>query len=234
VRVPNVPLTNDGPWGPRPRTISLDLDTGDVQIRNLKTPDLTLEELDVRVPEAGHLVENMVNIQSLLAGKGKLELPSLKSLETAPVAVEAARIKLPEETVNEALQQIGGPILAEKGIVDASIALEEGKIVVSGTLDKLIDVPFRIEGALSAANDKQLRFSLEKTRVLGFLPVPRLVTDIFTAMASREMEKANVRQEGDDFLLDVGAFLPKNVAVGLKSISAHDGYLMVEAGPPQP
>lgn len=229
MRVPDVPRKKDGPWGPQSRTISLDLDTGDVQIRNLKTPDLTLEQLDVRVPEAGHLVENMVNIQSLLAGKGKLELPSLKSLETSPIQVESARLKLPEETVNQALQGIGGPILAEKGIMDAAIALEEGKVVLTGTLDKLIDVPFRLEGRLSAAPANQLRFSLEKAKVLGFLPVPRLVTDIFTSMASREMEKANVRQDGDDFLIDAGAFLPKNVAVGLKNITAHDGYLMVEA-----
>lgn len=227
VRVPDVPLPK--------RSINLDLDTGQVKIRNLQTPDLTLEQLDVRVPDAGHLVENMVSIQSLLSGKGKLALPSLESLESSPIQVEAARLRLPEETVNQALQQIGGPLLADKGIMDAAVALEDGnRVVLTGTLDKLIDVPFRIEGRMSAAEGNQVRFSLEKTRVLGFVPVPRLVTDIFTAIASRDLEKANVRQQGDDFLVDVGAFLPKNVAMGLKNVSAHDGYLMVEAGPAQP
>ena len=228
MRVPNVPRKQDGPWGPLGRTISLDLDTGQVQIRNLQTPDLKIEHLEVRLPEAGHLIENMVNVQSLLKGK----MPSLQGLEKSPIQVEAGRIKLPEETVNQALQQIGGPLLADKGIMDAAISLEEGnRVVLTGTLDKLIDVPFRVEGQLSAANDKQVRFSLEKTKVMGFLPVPRLLTDIFTAMASRDLEKANVQQQGDDFLVDVGAFLPKNVSVGLKSIEAHDGYLLVEAGP---
>ena len=45
-----------------------------------------------------------------------------------------------------------------------------------------------------------------------------------------EVSKVHVEQRGADFLLDIGAYVPKNVNVELRGITTQAGCVVVDAG----
>ena len=210
----------------RPAGLTTDFAANRVSIRNLKTPELAIDSLDVHVPQLGSLAADLLKVSSLVNSSKSVQLPSLKGFEKTPLEVESAHLRLPEKTINQIVGQ-----MRPAGVSNLNLTLgEQGKVKLTGSKDGLLSIPFEVQGTVSRENDEQVRFSLEKTRVLGFLPVPRLMTDIFASLASHTMSQLHVEKKGDDFLLNAGAFLPSNIDMGLKAVTTQDGYLIVEAG----
>jgi hypothetical protein len=132
-------------------------------------------------------------------------------------------MEISESTLNQVLAK-----REVEGMSDLRVRLGEGgRIRLNGIAEKLIPVPFEVEGRLSAEGSA-LRFQLQRTRVAGFLPIPNLMTNFFASLASREMAAMHVRQQGDDYRVDLKPFLPAGIELEIDRITSEPGTLRVE------
>lgn len=208
--------------------IQLDLQRDEVTLRGVATSEVAIDNLQVSIPGVGKAVPQLVQVSNVTNQQGKMQLPSLASFEKFPIQVQAMQIRVPESTLNRVLSQ--RPV---EGLSDLHLQVgDAGRLQLSGYAHKVFPIPFSVSGRVSAAGGSKLRFEVEKARVAGFLPVPRLMMNLFASLASREMAQMNVQQEGGAFVVDSRGFLPANVSVGIDSVQTRAGEVTLRKDPP--
>lgn len=207
--------------------VHIDLESDRVSLRELSSGEIHIRELEMAVPGLRKVVPEMMQSASSLSGPGgKMVLPDFSRFARYPMKVEKLDVSVQEKTLNAALRQ--RPI---EGMSDLRLELgEKGRVRLSGFAQKLIPIPFEVEGRLSASRGSRLAFDLEKTRVAGFLPIPNLMTNFFASLASREMAQMSVTQQGNHYEVDLRAFFPEHVEVRIDSVQTLPGQIRLQTG----
>ena len=209
------------------RGLHIDLEKEKLRVRDLGTPELQIDRLDVSIPGLAKIADPLLHLSNFTKPGAALPHPDMSQLDSMPMTVEDAHVRLPENSLNQVLKEV-----AVDGTSDLKIQLgQDGDMKLKGNVKKsFLRLPFSVEGHLQSAGDKSVSFNLEKTKIGGFIPVPRLVTDIFACLASQQLAKAHVHQDGDDFVVDMAGYIPKNVNVAIHNVTTQDGFLVVDAG----
>lgn len=206
--------------------IRLDPGAGKLVIKDLTTPDYSVDRLKVKTEGLGDQLE----LDAFMAD-GKPALPPLEKYKDMAIEVEDLKARIPEATINRTATSAGAEALAKNGIQDLDIRIGEGgRLTVSGKVDKLIDIPFELTGKLSVGDGGALRFELEKSHIFGVVPVPKLVMGLAASMTGSKLEKVGVRQQDNTFEFDVNSLLPPNIRMGLTNIDSRQGELILEGG----
>ena len=204
--------------------IHIDVDHDRVSLGSLTTPELKIDDLQVSIPGLKKLLPELVQVSALSNPSGHVKMPDLASFARFPMKVESMDLSVTQRTLNQVLSQKPVP-----GMCDLHLEVgEHGRLKLSGIAQKLIPVPFEVEGRVAAAGGSRVRFDLEKTRLGGFLPIPNLMTNFFASLASHEMSRMNVTQEGDSYTVDLRGFMPDNILVRIDEVQTDHGNLRVQ------
>ena len=207
--------------------IHIDPTRDQVSLRGLQGDDLKINELQVNIPGLGKLIPELLKVSTLSNPDGSVQMPDLSRFAKFPMQVQTLDMSLNQKALNEVLsrQKIDGmsELKLEVG--------EGGRLRLSGIANQLIDVPFSVEGRVSAAGGTKVRFDLDKTRLGGWLPVPRLMTDLVASLAAGEMAKMNVTQQEDGaFVADIKGYLPPNIGLTIDEVRTSQGQIQVRTG----
>jgi hypothetical protein len=207
--------------------IRLDLPQERVSLRGIHSPDLQLEEVDVKLPGLSKALPDLMKLAPQKGPWGEVPRPDLKEFAKFPMQVERMRVGVPEDAINRVVGQ-----KRVEGLSDLKVKVEPGgRLRLTGVAHKVFDIPFEVQGRLLAQGDSKLRFRLEGTRVGGFLPIPNLMTNFFASFAANEMARMQVRQEGDDYVIETKPLVPENISVKFDRVSSQGGTLFIESGP---
>lgn len=125
----------------------------------------------------------------------------LVDVDTAEVAIDAASLSALMNSYVMAYE--GSPVK------NVTVSFKGDRIIQKGTVRKGIDIPFEIEGSLSATPAGEIRVHAEKIKA-GKLPIKGLL-DVFGKDLS-DLMKANesrgMRMEGDDIILSPRSLTP--------------------------
>lgn len=205
--------------------VHLDLQNDRVVLRDVGGPQLHVSELQLKVPGLAKIANQALAPEAILNEERKLHLPKLDQFAKIPMTVERAKVEVAPEVINGVLSDLQVP-----GVSDLSVGVGDGgKLSLSGYAKKIFTVPFEITGRVTRDDETHLRFSLDKTKVAGFLPVPNLMTNIFAALAADQMQKIHVERQGNDYVVDVSGHIPPNLDLRLSRVTTQDGKLVMEA-----
>jgi hypothetical protein len=223
--------------------IRMDPQNDKLSIVDLKTPDFHVHELDLKMSSMSEMFEEHTSLEALLkAGMGEAAEPiDFSKMRGEPMEIEKMKISMPGSTLVRSSEQVGSDSLKKNDIKDLSIEPKDGNILkIKGKVDKLIDIPFDLEGKLSVQDGNRIEFALGKTRVFGVLPIFGLVKRIGAAIAGKNMEDMGVERRGTSFIMDADDFLPENTKVRLTKVGTEGDRLVLEGAspkkeePPQP
>ena len=216
--------------------IRLDPQNDRMSIKNLKTPDFHVHDLALKMDSMSELFDEHTSLEALLkAGvAGGSEPIDFGNISSEPMEIERMKISLPGSTLVRSSQQVSGDALKDNDIKGLTIDPRRGDTLkIKGKVDKLIDIPFDIEGKLSVHEGNKIEFALGKSKVFGVIPIFGLVKKIVANIAGKNMEEMGVEQRGTSFLMDADDFLPENIKVGLTRVGTEDGRLVLEGRAPQ-
>lgn len=207
--------------------LQVDLPQERLCLRGLSSSDLQLNEIQVKVPGLARVLPELMKLTPTSGPWGEVPRPDLKDFAKFPMLVERLQVGVPEDAINRVVQK--KPV---EGLSELKVKVEPGgRLKLSGVAHKIFDIPFEVQGRLLAQGDTQLRFRLESTTLGGFLPVPNLMTNFFASFASDQMAKLQVRQQGDDYLIETRALVPENIQVKFDRVRSQGGTLFIESGP---
>ena len=207
--------------------IHIDPSKDQVTLRGLQGDDLKIDELQVNMPGLGKIVPEFLKVSTLSNPNGSVQLPDLGRFAKFPMQVQTLDMSVNQKAINEVLarQKVDGM---------SGLQLEigsQGRLRLSGIAKKLINVPFEVEGRVSAAGGTRMRFELDKTRIGGWLPVPKLMTNLFASLAANEMAKMRVTQEENGaFVVDMKGYLPPNIGLTIDDVRTSPGFIQVRTG----
>lgn len=212
--------------------LHVDVDSGLVEIHDLKGPGIQVDELQLQVTGLSKLATPLLNPSNLQkpaqvpAQLGRL----LAEIPKYPMKVQSARLKVSEDTANQMLSQRPVP-----GASNVKLSFEpNGQIRLTGSVRKaFFNVPFEVKGKLAPGSNGDVRFRLDSTRVANFLPLPNLMTNFFASLASRELQQAQIRQDAGDFVVSTKDMVPSNIDLQLTALKVEDGFLTLESKPPK-
>lgn len=215
--------------------IRLDPQNDKLSLKDLKTPDFHVHHLDLKMPAMSDLFEEYTSLEALLrAGMGNGTAPiDFDKILKEPMQIESMKLSLPGTTLTRSSQQVGGDALVQNDIKDLRIDPQEGDTLkIRGTMDKLLDIPFDIEGKLSVHEGNQIEFALGKSKVFGVVPIFGLVKRIVATIAGKSMEELGVERRGNSFFMDADDFLPEQTKVNLTRVGTENGRLVLEGKAP--
>ena len=215
--------------------IRLDPQNDRMSIVDLKTPDFHVHDLQVKMSAMSMVFDEHTSLKALLkiGMVRKAEPIDFEELRKQPLEIEKMKISLPGSTLVRSSQQVGGDDFEKHDIKELNIQPRDGDVLkIRGKVDKLIDIPFDIEGKLSVHEGNRIEFALGKTRVFGVIPVFGLVKRIGAAIAGKSMEEMGVERKGTSFIMDADDFLPENAQVRLTKIGTEGDRLVLEGASP--
>ncbi len=214
-------------------TISYDLNTNLFRARHLHSPDLLVDELEVRVPHGEKMLRQILSPQALMDGNGRLPLDALGALNGETLTVEKVRVRIPEDSATRTMATTHRAALEKEGIENLEISFESGnRLTVRGTARRLVRIPFELGGRLGTTPDGKIKFRLEDAAMLKILPVPRMILGVAQAMLDGSTSDAKLQRDGNRYLLDPADLLPRNVRVALTRVGTQDGHLVIEGRAP--
>ncbi|MCA9778640.1 MAG: hypothetical protein KC800_18055 [Candidatus Eremiobacteraeota bacterium] len=216
--------------------IQLDPQNDKLTIKDLKTPDFHVHNLTVKMDAMSDIFDENTSLEALLKlGKGDGAEPiDFGKIQNEPMEVERMKISLPGSTLVRSSEQVSGDSLRENDIKGLTIEPRRGDVLrIKGKVDKLIDIPFDIEGKLSVHEGNKIEFALGKSKVFGVIPIFGLFKKIVACVAGKNMEEMGVERRGTSFLMDADDFLPDNIKVGLTRVGTEDGRLVLEGKAPE-
>ncbi|MFN8612723.1 MAG: hypothetical protein U0931_34620 [Vulcanimicrobiota bacterium] len=206
--------------------IHIDPSKDQVTLRGLQSDDLKIDELQVSLPGLGKVVPDLLKVSTLSNPGGKVQMPDLSQFARYPMQVQSMDLSLNQKALNQVLSQ-----QRVDGMSDLQLQVGEGgKLKLTGIARKVINVPFEVQGRVSAAGGTRIRFDLDKTKVGGWLPVPKLMTNLFASLAANEMAKMSVTQQDGAFIVDMKGFLPPNVGLRIDELRTSQGQIQVRTG----
>lgn len=202
-----------------------------LMLRDVKTKDTIIDRLDVKVEGGSKILGKMMSMDTMLEGGGRLPTNLTADFMKMPLEVRDLRMRIPDDTATRAFLSTKSESLKNEGISNLDVSFKNGnKIVLSGTRKKLLSIPFSIEAGIGLSDDNRIKIDVEKMKVMGLIPVPRLIQTIAMVLTDESMTDKSLERNGDTYLIDPGALLPKNIKLNLKSIGTKNGELVLEAG----
>jgi hypothetical protein len=178
---------------PAPRGVGVDMRNVDLHM----TPDITLHVRSLRgrfVPTRAGGVANLDDSDSYV------------------VAVDAGETAIDEASLNALMTEhvfARGPDHGKPPIKDLQITLEDGVLKQKGKLDKKIDIPFSVKGAVEPTPDGKIRVHAKSIKSLG-LPVKGLMKVLGIEMDDMlKVEPGHgLTVDDNDFIIDPQTMLP--------------------------
>jgi hypothetical protein len=215
--------------GPPDGAVQVDTQTGDILIKNLKTPDFTVTNLRARLPDAPAALSEAISLPNLLDESVKNPLAGLQKLADAPVEVQELALRIPASTALTAVHTLQDDTLNAYGVNNLSLKFEPGnEVALKG---KLHFIPFNAKAKLTLADAQHARISIMNVGA-GILPIPKPVKSLIIAVVTGMVNGRGIEPESDSTMkIDIGAFVPPTMNMGLQSLSTENGELVVTAGP---
>jgi hypothetical protein len=135
-------------------------------------------------------------------------VPNLDDRDSYVVQVDAGEIALDEASLNALMNEhVFGH--GKKPIKDLEVHLENGVVKQKGVLDKGVQLPFNVEGAVTATPDGKIRVHAKSIRSLG-LPMKPLLKVLGVDMADivKVEPSHGLTVDANDFVLDPEKMLP--------------------------
>lgn len=220
--------TCDSPKASPTSSISYDLETNTLSMTGFKTRDMLIQNLQAEIKN-GDRIEKELQANIGLSGIGLSNTGSLMPLiKNMSLDVRKFSIKV---TSSDALKTILGKKkeeLEKSGVKDLNLNFEPGnKLSVNGTFNKIISVPFSIDGRISVTDDNCIRFDVREINA-GFLPVPDLIKSLVMSIAEDSLSDNAVKCEENSFLINTQALKPSNMNIKLKDLKTGDGFILAE------
>ena len=123
---------------------------------------------------------------------------------------------------------------AREPIKNMTVTFENGTVVVKGDLHKAIDVPFEGKGALSIADNSDIRLRFTELKVAGIIKKGFLdALGIKLSSIAQPGKQWRFHIEGNDIILPIAALFPPPRVAGTLTSVRIDGDDMVQVfGPP--
>ncbi len=202
-----------------------------LKLRDVKTKDTVIDRLDVKIDGGGKVLEKMLSMGALLEGGGHLPTELTGEFRRTPMEIKDIRMRIPDSTATRAFLSTKSQELKNEGISNLDVSFKnDNKIMLTGTRKKLLSIPFSIEAGIGITDDNRIKIDVEKMKVMGLIPVPKLIQSVAMVLTDESMTDKSLERKGDTYFIDPKALLPKNIKLNLKSIGTKDGELVLEAG----
>jgi hypothetical protein len=149
------------------------------------------------------------NLDGRFIGTGKSGVPYLDDVDSYEVVIDSAVIVMDMPSLNALLNEhvLGHGHSNVEGLKVTTD--DEGRLVQKGEIDKGIDIPFKVKGAVEATPDGRIRVHASSVRGFG-LPVKPLMKLFSIEMDDVLKVEAGhgVQVDGNDLILDPQLMLP--------------------------
>jgi hypothetical protein len=183
------PARRARPAAPKPRSVEVEMRNVDLHM----TGDITLRVHTLR----GRFTPTRAD-----------GVPNLDDNDSYVVEVDAGEIAMGEASLNALMNEyvFAGP---KPPVKDLQIAVEDGVLKEKGKLDKKIDIPFKMKGAVDATPDGKIRIHAKSIKSLG-LPVKPLMKVLGIEMDDlmKVAPGHGVTVDENDFIIDPQQALP--------------------------
>lgn len=185
----------------------------------------------------------MKNVNFLLAPDIALEVKTLRgqlqsSKADVPVTfddpasfvvnIDTAEVAVTPESLTTLMNSY---VFAYPGapVKDVTMTIKGNHLIQKGTIHKKVDLPFEIEGSISATTDGNIRVHADKIKSKG-IPVKGLLHFLGEDLAKLVKQSAGrgVQVEGDDLILNLRALTPPPHMIGKVSRASIDGGKVVQ------
>ncbi|MBI2264586.1 MAG: hypothetical protein HYU64_05385 [Armatimonadetes bacterium] len=209
--------------------IEYDLGANLLKMKDVRTPDLVVDEMDIHIEKGNEFIERLLDLSSLAKGNGKIPLAPFYALQQAPKKIESFRIRIPQESASHALEAASGDRLAKEGIKNVNVSFEdENQMSLSGRIHRLVDIPFHVSGRISLGEDHKVRYSVDKMDLLGLIPLPHILRTLILALNDISAPKEGFQRDGNSYTLDLQSFLPEKTKARVDRAETEDGFLILE------
>ena len=212
----------------RQAPIQVDPEKGSVSVRDLKTPDFTVEKLELTSDGVQDATTLLSSLDSWVGGR-RPNPRALGSLMDKTLKVQEMKLRVPYETVARSFTKIAGSALRKKGISELTVGPGDkpNEIRVRGKAKRFLTVDFEAKGTVTALSDGRARFQLHESRV-GSFAMPNFVAQLGAALLAGDlMKELGTTQQGDSFVIDPSALLPPNLDAQVGSIiTDKDGFII--------
>jgi hypothetical protein len=170
---------------------------------------VTVEMRNVRL----HMTEDVaLNVRSLSGRFVPAQpdgVPNLDKNDSYVVEVDAGEIGMDEASLNAMLNEHVFGHMEKPPVKDLQVTVEDGLIEQKGKLDKKIDIPFKVKGAVEATPDGKIRVHAKSIKSLG-LPVRGLMKVLGIEMDDMmKVEKGHgLTVDENDMIIDPTLMLP--------------------------
>lgn len=210
-------------------TVELDLERCRIKLRNVETPEARIDHLDLTIPDGKKLAEQFLSLSNIRAAN---QAEGLSLLDT-PVEATEFRVLIREEPLTRTLTESLAVGLRAEGISNLSLDLHSGnRFTLAGTARRLVNVPFRVNGTVSVTQDHRVRIGIEAASVLGVIPLPHILRHAIMKATDDSLTASHFSREGDSYLVDPSAFVPRNVSFQIDRLSTSELGVIAEGGRP--
>jgi predicted Holliday junction resolvase-like endonuclease len=212
------------------KQLDVNLQEGTFTIKDVKYKGITLDNIKISNPKTGDYMKNLLSIDIFSTTPGQIRKDFFESLD-APFTVEEGKVSITEELLTEYLGKMGDTFKKYK-VKNLEAHYEEGKCKVKGDYGNFIPIPFTLFYSLDF-KDNKFKVTLDNVKVAGVLSVPNMIQDTFIDVIGSKFAKGIVEKDKDrTFSIDIGAMLPVGLKAGFKKVTAENGTLEIELGPP--
>lgn len=207
--------------------IEIDANKGNVRLRNIKTRDWLIDNLEMKVSGAPENIKNTLSIQSLMNKSGNIQNPDLSWVKNSHVQIEKMKVRLPESAATSVINKVAD--FEKDGIRDVRIHFSKDKITMEGTARKVISIPFSMEASLGLGEKNNLFLNVQDIKALGFIPLPNILQRLVIALSDSPIKGAGFSRDGSRFKFELNQILPENLKLKLNSVKVEDGYITLES-----
>jgi len=205
-----------------------DLETNMITVRGFRARDMHIRHLQAVVAD-GDGIEKKLQQSVGLSGFSGADSSTLTALiSTAHLDVRKFAIEVSSSDATQAVLATRKADLEKEGIRDLAVSFEPGnRMVVRGSLKKLITVPFTLSGNLSVTDDSRIKYNITHMSA-GIVPLPDLLQPLVLSLAGGSLHDQSIEVSGDNVLVNTAAMLPGHIRVKPAGISTGDGFVVVE------
>ncbi len=215
------------------KQFDVNLQEGTFTLTDVKYKGITLDDIKIRNQKTGEYMKNLLSIDIFSTTPGQIRKDFFESLDT-PFTVEEGHVTISQDVLTEYLGEMGDTLKNYK-IHNLQARYEEGKCKINGDYGNFIPVPFTLFYSLDF-KDNKFKVTLDNVKVGGFLSVPGIIQDTFIDIIGSKFAKGIVEKDTEKentFSVDIGAMLPVGLKAGFKKVTAENGNLTIELGPPE-
>lgn len=213
------------------KQFDVNLQEGTFTLTDVKYNGINLDNIKIRNPKAGEYMKNLMSIDIFSTTPGQIKKEFFESLDT-PFTVEKGQITISQDVLTEYLKKMGDTFKKYK-VNNLEARYEEGKCKIKGDYGNFIPVPFTLFYSLDFEENK-FKVTLDKVKVAGFISVPAIIQDTFIDVIGSKFAKGIVEKDKENtFSVDIGAMLPVGLKADFTKVTAENGNLTIELGPPE-